>query len=161
MIEKTDITVDIQALRDDYLQNYQSWPICENRICLNNYSDNDDYSKNASIRLIYTEYTHINSLFKNTIWEETLNLLPGKIGRARIMLMGPNCCLEQHRDLEVRWQLALFTDPACIAVDVNANTEYHIPSDGYFYRLDARKLHAVYNNTNHLMRVHLVVAEYV
>lgn len=160
MIEKTNVQVNIEELKKDFLKHFDQWPVVENRVCLNNYIDRDDYSKNASIRLIYAEHLYMNSIFKNTIWEETLMKLPGKIGRARIMIMNPGKGLDQHRDLEMRWHLALFTDPGCIAYDVESDTQYHIPADGYFYKLDARKLHRVYNESN-IRRVHLVVSEYV
>lgn len=161
MIEKTNIQVDIQALIADYYKNINHWPVHENRICLNNHSGIDDYDKNASSRLIYTEYRYTNTIFKNSIWEETLKLIPSKLGRARIMLMNPQTSLSRHRDLETRWQLALITDPRCTVHDFDEDKSYHIPSDGYFYKLDARKPHAAYNNTDDLVRVNLVVAEYV
>jgi hypothetical protein len=161
MIEKTDIKVDIEALRYDFQKNISKWPVVQNRICLNNYKDEDDYEKNASIRLIYTEHPYMNSIFKNTIWEKTLNLIPGKIGRARLMIMEPGKSLRDHRDLEIRWHLALFTDKTCVMYDVEESLIHHVPSDGYFYKLDARKMHSVQNFSHDLTRVHLVVAEYV
>lgn len=161
MITKTDLQVDLQALIEDYYKNFNSWPVSENRVCLNNMDNADDYEKNASLRLVYAEFPYMNSIFKNTIWEDTLRLLPGKIGRARLMIMNPKGSLFKHRDLQARWQLALFTDPNCTIYDFNNDKSYHIPADGYFYKLDARSPHAAYNKTDALIRVSLVVEEYV
>ena len=161
MITKTDIHVDLIALQQHYYENIDNWPNFENRICLNNYTGADDYEKNASLRMIYTEFPYMNSIFKNTVWEDTLKLLPGKIGRARLMFMNPRASLSKHRDFEARWQLAIFTDPRCTIYDCDNDQNYHIPADGYFYKLDARQYHAAYNNTDDFIRVSLVVAEYV
>lgn len=160
-IEKTNIKVDIEQLRKDYLANKNIWPVHRNRICLNNHDNIDDYVKNASQRFIYTEYKYMNSIFKNTIWEDTLKMIPSKIARARIMLSQPETVLTLHRDIEPRWHLALFTDPACLYYDFQSNTAFHIPSDGHFYRIDTRVPHTIFNSTNAFTRVHLVVNEYV
>ena len=161
MIEKTDIKVDLEGLRADYLKNLNQWPIHKNRIMLNNHTGVDDYHKYIGQSLIYTEFKYMNSLFKNTIWEETLKLIPGKIGKARLMIMPHDRLLTLHKDTEARWHVALFTDPSCVAYDYETNKGYHIPSDGYIYKLDGRKLHTVFNASNNFTRVHLVVCEYV
>ena len=161
MITKTDIKVDLTSLIEDYEKNISKWPVYENRVCLNNLHNVDDYEKNSSLQLVYAEFPYMNSIFKNTIWEETLKRLPGKIGRARLMIMNPQGSLFRHRDLQARWQLALITDPNCTIYDFEEGTSYHIPADSYFYRLDARKPHAAFNKTDQLVRVSLVVEEYV
>lgn len=161
LVEKTNIKVDLDRLLTDYQQNHMLWQSHKNRICLNNHDGIDDYVKNAGQRMIYTEFKYMNTMFKNTIWEETLKLIPGKIGRARIMSMGPEKLLTMHRDIEARWHVALYTDPSCVAYELESNTSYHIPADGYLYRLNARKLHTVFNSSNNFTRVHLVVCEYV
>ena len=161
LIEKTDIRIDLEGLRKHYLNNVQNWPQYKSRICLNNHDDSEDYVLNAGQRLIYTEFKYMNSIFKNTIWEDTLKNIPGKIGRARIMNMGPAKLLTMHRDTEARWHIALFTDPSCVAYDLETNQAFHIPSDGYLYKLNARRLHTVFNSSNNVTRTHLVVCEYV
>jgi aspartyl/asparaginyl beta-hydroxylase (cupin superfamily) len=161
LIEKTNITVDLENLRKDFLDNKNHWPCYQNRYCLNNYNNNDDYLKNAQQRLIYTEYKYMNSIFKNTIWEDVLKKIPVKISRARIMMMPPTTILSIHRDIEPRWHLALFTDPGCIYYDVDTSTAVHIPSDGHFYRLDTRFPHTAFNATDNFTRIHLVVCEHV
>lgn len=160
-LEKTNIQVDLEKLRQDFLKNISSWPIYRNRITLNNHDGIDEYVKNNKQRLIYTEFNHMNSLFKNTIWEDTLKQFPGKIGRARLMMLPHEKLLTLHRDFEARWHIALFTDPSCVTYDFEEQKGYHIPADGYIYKLDGRKLHTVFNCSNNFDRVHLVVCEYV
>ena len=159
--EKTNIKVDLESLKQDFLINQNIWNRTKNRICLNNHDGIDDYKENAGQRFIYTEYKYMNTAFKNTIWEETLNLIPNKIARARVMIMKYESVLNIHRDIECRWHLALFTDPACVFYDYESNTTFHIPADGYFYRIDTRRLHTTFNATSNFDRVHLVVNEYV
>lgn len=161
ILQKTNIQVDLAGLRKSYLENINNWPIHKNRIAINNHDGVDEYVKNNGQRMIYTEFKYTNTAFKNTVWEETLNLIPGKLGRARIMLMPYEKMLPTHRDIEARWHVALFTDPACVFYDNETCTGHHIPSDGYLYRLDARRLHTVFNGTTNVQRVHLVVCEYV
>ena len=161
LLDKTNITVEIETLRKDYIDKHSSWEIYKNRICLNNHANIDDPVADAGQRMIYTEYKFMNNAFKDSIWEKTLKLLPGKIGRARIMLMGPEKLLSMHRDIENRWHLALFTDPACIFYDHEDNKAFHIPADGFFYKVNTRRLHTVFNSTNNFTRIHLVVCEYV
>lgn len=158
---KTNIKVDLDRLKKDYLLNKDSWTIVRNRFCLNNHTGVDDYVTNAGQKLIYTEYKYMNSEFKNTVWEETLKLLPVKISRARIMIMSPMSLLPIHRDVEPRWHLALFTDPSCVFYDFESSSGIHIPEDGYFYRIDTRRLHTTFNTTTNFDRVHLVINEYV
>lgn len=161
LVEKTDIQVDLEALRQDYLTNHSKWPINGNRVSINNHNGVDEYVRNNGQRLIYTEFKHTNSIFKNTIWERALTLFPGKIGRARIMSLKNETLLTLHRDLSARWHVALFTDPSCIVYDFADNRGYHIPDDGYIYKLDGRRMHTVFNSSNNFTRIHLVVEEYV
>lgn len=161
LIEKTNIQANLSALREDYLKNHHAWPSHMNRVCINNHDGVDDYVKNSRQRLIYTEFKHTNSIFKNTIWEETLKIFPGKIGRARIMTLKNETLLTIHRDFSVRWHIALFTDPSCVTYDFEDKRGFFVPDDGYVYRLDGRRLHTVFNSSNNFQRVHLVVEEYV
>lgn len=160
-IEKTNIQVNLAALQQSYLEHSHTWPIHKNRISLNNHDNKDEYIKNNGQRLIYTEFKYMNSIFKNTIWEETLKLFPGKIGRARIMILPHEKLLTIHRDIEARYHVALFTDPSCVTYDFETKIGFHIPADGYIYKLDGRRLHTVFNSSNNFNRVHLVVCEYV
>ena len=161
LVTKTNIQVDLKGLQEDYIKNIDSWPKHKNRISINNHDGIDEYVKNNGQRLIYTEFNYMNTIFKDTIWEETLRLFPGKIGRARIMIMDHEKLLTKHRDLEARWHVALFTDPSCVIYDFESGMGKHIPADGYIYKLDGRRLHTAFNSSNNFQRVHLVVCEYV
>jgi hypothetical protein len=91
-----------------------------------------------------------------------------KLGRVRFMLLKPKTGLTAHRDREFRYHLVLKTNPKSYisynnkTVDINksqlvsvANC-YHIPADGYWYRVDTRQQHWVYNG-GATDRIHLVV----
>jgi hypothetical protein len=89
-------------------------------------------------------------------------------GRVRIMRLLPHVGLSVHRDDEVRYHLVLKTNPkAYIAHNVVDNNPersvlpttsvcYHIPMDGYWYMVDTRQIHWVYNGGEE-ERIHLVV----
>lgn len=162
-VEKTNIKVDLETLRNDFLKNikHEKWKIINNRICINTIDGNDNSNFDSSHSLVYAPYEYMIPEFKGTIWEETLNLLPGKKCRARIMIMDSFKTLDLHRDFDRRWHIALFTDPACLMIDFDENKTYHIPSDGYVYDIDTTKLHIALNATNNITRVHLVVSQYV
>lgn len=89
------------------------------------------------------------------------------IGRVRIMKLLPKQGLSVHRDTEVRYHLVLKTNPKAyfafnntIEIQQTDFTEmgifYHIPADGYWYYVDTRKVHWVYNGGNE-ERIHIVV----
>lgn len=158
---KTDIKVDVDILREDFLKNFKNWKNINNRICINSYSEKDSREDDAGQRLTYAPYEYIYPEFKNTIWEEVINKLPGKKSRARIMIMSPFKILDLHRDFEKRWHIPIITDPGCMMLDYEANKTYHLPADGYVYDVDTTKLHTAFNITTNVNRVHLVVSQYV
>ena len=157
---RTDIKVDLNRITNDYLDNKDTWPWSHNKVAINNHTGSPDET-DTKYKLVYTEYKFINPIFKNSIWEETINQLPIKKGRARLQIMKPFSILTAHRDFEQRYHLAIKTDPACLFVDVNENKTYHIPADGYFCKVNTMKLHTVFNASNNCDRLHLVVSEYV
>lgn len=155
--KKTDIKVDLKSLLDSYTSNYYSET--SRRISINSRTDSYDPA-DLCAQLVYAEYPIILPEFKDTIWEETLNLLPGKKSRARIHTIAPFSLLESHRDFEKRYHVALITDPACKFVDMENDMLYHIPADGYVYEIDTRMMHTFINASNNCYRTHLVVCQY-
>lgn len=158
---RTDIQVDIQKITKDYLENKDSWPWSNNKVAINNHTGDDYDATDNRYKLVYTEYKYTNLIFKNTIWEETIKKLPIKMGRARLQIMKPDSLLTLHRDFEQRYHLAIITDPGCLFLDAEENKTYHVPADGYFYKIDTTKLHTAFNASNNCNRLHLVVSEYV
>lgn len=155
--KKTDIKINLDELLSNFIEKYQA--TTSTRICINSKSDTFDPADMCS-QLVYTNYPEILPEFKNTIWEETLNLLPGLKSRARIHTLAPFSVLEAHRDFERRYHVALITDPACKFLNLEDDTMYHIPADGYVYEIDTTKLHTFVNASNNCFRTHLVVCKY-
>lgn len=90
-----------------------------------------------------------------------------KLGRVRFMRLMPKTGLSVHKDIEVRYHFVLTTNINSYichntSTDVNSlnpiATCFHIPKDGYWYKVDTRETHWVYNGGN-TERIHLVVCE--
>ena len=90
------------------------------------------------------------------------------LGRIRIMRLLPRTGLSVHKDLELRYHLVLQTNPkAYIAHETNdidpqrsdlptTAATYHLPLDNYWYQIDTRETHWVYNGGTQ-ERIHVVV----
>jgi hypothetical protein len=85
-----------------------------------------------------------------------------KLGRVRFMRLMPKTGLSVHKDNEFRYHFVLKTNNnAYVCNNINSESSvaavcYHIPSDGYWYKVDTTKIHWVYNGGNE-ERIHLVV----
>lgn len=85
-----------------------------------------------------------------------------KFGRIRFMRLMPKTGLSVHPDFEQRYHLALTTNKFSyfgehVGQELAAKC-YHIPADGYFYKVDTTREHFVYNG-GWDPRVHLVICE--
>lgn len=90
------------------------------------------------------------------------------LGRVRFMLLKPKTGLTVHNDREFRYHLVLKTNKRSYVSYNNLSIDkekcqlpsvancYHIPADGYWYRVDTTKKHWVYNGGK-TDRIHLVV----
>ena len=105
-------------------------------------------------RALETEFTEINPLFKNTYIAEIIRTLPMNFGRVRIMNMRPRAVYSFHKDTEIRYHLALITNPNAWII-YRDKPPYHIPADGHLYSMDATKRHTAINLGDE-SRVHLV-----
>lgn len=91
-----------------------------------------------------------------------------KLGRVRFMLLKPKTGLTVHQDREFRYHLVLDTNRKSYIAYNNFSVDlhksqlvsvancYHLPADGYWYRVDTREQHWVYNGGK-TDRIHLVV----
>ena len=117
-----------------------------------------------------SEFTQLNSNIDSYLLTQ-LQLLEKiqklKLGRIRFMRLLPKTGLSVHLDTEVRYHFVLSTNSrAYISVvesqytnssDVpEAGKLFHMPCDGYWYKVDTRQTHFVYNGGS-TERVHLVV----
>lgn len=179
-IEKLDFTGDVELMNGSLneILSITDWSSL-NQIGLNYRADATDtwhdaagslYDKQAG-NFISNEYAfkQWNKLPKYVA--DQLKLLVEtqkfKIGRVRFMRLLPKTGLSVHRDRECRYHFVLKTNPrAYIAHEVIKKIEssdvnmtgitYHIPADGYWYKVDTRQVHYVYNGGDE-ERIHLVV----
>jgi hypothetical protein len=86
-----------------------------------------------------------------------------RFGRIRYMRLMPKTGLSIHTDKEQRYHLVLDTHKGALfghytGEDPEIAKCYHIPADGYFYKVDTRMPHFVYNG-GWEPRIHLVICE--
>jgi hypothetical protein len=94
---------------------------------------------------------------KGTIWEELLSSLPEIHGEARIIIMQPGTTYAAHSDIDNRWHLSLQGEQSYL-IDLDKKVMHLLEQDGYWYYMDASKLH-VASNFGSIPRVQLVVRE--
>jgi len=98
----------------------------------------------------------LNEPFRATYLEELLSALPFRYGLTRLLSIPPQRSYPVHRDSSMRYHLALETHPFAYIIYPTLNRIYHIPNDGYLYRMDATRPHAAIN-CGPLSRTHLVI----
>jgi hypothetical protein len=90
------------------------------------------------------------------VFEEIYKTFPHKIGRMRLMKMGPKKCYWLHNDPGlIRYHFAVVTNPGAFILYEKGN-HYHIPADGYAYEMDANTNHTALNSGRE-DRIHLVL----
>lgn len=97
------------------------------------------------------DYTNLNPLFKDTIFEEIINEY--KLLRTRLMWVGPYACYSMHRDQTPRIHIPLVTNLECYFVFKNSSIQ-HMPV-GAVYWTDTTKLHTFMNCSDE-SRLHLI-----
>jgi hypothetical protein len=104
-------------------------------------------------------FTVLNEPFRGSAIEELLNALPCRYGRVRLMVMPPRSSLSFHRDDSTRLHLAIHTNPGCYLIERQGDSGvyYHVPADGFLYRMDTRLVHSAVNCSRE-PRLHLVIA---
>lgn len=110
----------------------------------------------------FSEWNPVGTYTKSVI-EQLSDLMKIKFGRIRYMRLLPKTGLSVHHDFEPRYHLVLKTNPHCYFLDCNPENEitakaYHIPADGFFYKVDTTRNHTVYNG-GWEPRIHLVLNE--
>lgn len=175
-IKKLDLTADVELANQalEQVLTYTEWGI-ENQIGLSHRKEPKANIWKDCIGSLYnretgtdianeSEFTELNintpEYIKTKL--EELSLLENiKIGRVRLMRLLPKAGLTVHSDTSVRYHLVLKTNPTSyIAHTFNGGNVaalcFHIPADGYFYKVDTTKPHFVYNG-GHEPRIHLVI----
>ncbi len=93
--------------------------------------------------------------FVGTIWEELLKSLPIEQGEARVIVMEPGTTYMAHADIDNRYHLSLQGERSYL-IDLDNNIMHLLEQDGYWYEMDAGKIH-VATNFGSYNRVQLVV----
>ena len=90
------------------------------------------------------DYTNLNPLFANTLFESFINEY--KLVRARLMWVGPYACYSMHRDSSPRVHIPLITNPDCYFV-FKQGAVVHLSADKVF-RVDTTRFHTFMNCSN-------------
>lgn len=101
-------------------------------------------------------FSEITPCFQGTIFERILQDLNITWGRARVMKLVPQHTMFMHPDMGWRYHVALRTNPNCFLFFRDTEKAYHIPVDGYVYKMDATKWHTAFN-AGHRDRYHFVI----
>lgn len=95
--------------------------------------------------------------YKGTVWEKLLKTLPEVHGEARIIVMEPGTTYMAHADIDNRWHLSLQSKESYL-IDLENLDMHLLEQDGYWYYMDAGKIHTA-SNYGSIARVQLVVRE--
>ena len=91
--------------------------------------------------------------FKNTPLGNVLESI-GPIGEARLLKLSSAESYTAHADPDDRYHLAITTNSYCYLQDLSNQKLYHIPADGYIWRMDTSQIH-VATNFGGRDRIHL------
>ena len=91
--------------------------------------------------------------FKNTPLGDLLESL-GDIGEARLLKLSSGESYIAHADPDDRLHLAIITNPYSFVQNLESQTMYHIPVDGYIWEMDTQFIH-VASNFGGRDRIHL------
>jgi len=161
-ITRTDHRVDLARAVDELKQFMKYFDPDKNRreLCLYAEAGVDDplfacSGAKGEGQEAQAEYTEEVPEFQRTYLLEIARTFPVPRKRVRLLLADPGRCYEMHYDEELRYHLALVTNPGCFIVYEYCST-YHIPADGFFYEMDARYRHTALNSGS-AYRVHMVI----
>lgn len=140
MLSKTIYSVPIFILS----HAINSLPNFEEKIVLNQPTGN----------FFYDEW-QIKKQFKRTAWDSILESLPFPKGEARIIKLEPGENYLSHADIDDRWHLTLKASNSFL-IDLDLKKMHPTNVDGFWYSMDAGKLHTAANFGSHT-RYQLVI----
>jgi len=97
----------------------------------------------------------IKNEYKGTVWEVLYNSLPVVKGEARIIILDPGHCYQEHADIDDRYHLNIFGDSSYL-INLVQEIMYPVSQDGVWYDMDASFIHTA-TNFGRKARVQLVV----
>ena len=183
-IEKLSTSVDLEQVRKDLadILKLQDWPVSElkvgtktvsNQISLrhrpnveNTWLDGigslkDDSGNNVAHESDFTIWNDQLPEYTRSILEELSKKENVTFGRVRFMRLHSKSGLTIHTDFEIRYHLVIYTNRFALFGHAYEGSEelakcYHVPADGYFYKVDTTLGHFVYNAGKE-DRIHLVI----
>jgi hypothetical protein len=173
-IEKLDLRVDIDKVCADLnnLLTNTDW-IPHNQIGIKHRPGAENIWKDAIGGLFspsgeqlakesdFSTWNWPEPTYTQTVINELEQLENFKTGRIRFMRQMPKTGLSIHYDFDIRYHLVLDTNPGALFGFTTEGSDeiakcYHVPKDGYFYKIDTRHRHFVYN-AGAEPRTHLVI----
>jgi hypothetical protein len=97
----------------------------------------------------------IKEEFRGTVWEEILSTLPAPIGEARLISLGYGNNYQSHADIDDRYHLNIQGNQSYL-IDLDSKTMHQTLADGYWYEMNAGRLHSA-ANFGEVNRIQLVV----
>lgn len=137
MLERTDYSVEIPKINIDF--------------------DAMKTSINQPTGKFFYDPWEIKPEYKGSVWETLLRSLPEPHGEARIIVMQPGTTYMSHADIDNRWHLNLQGEQSFL-IDLENLDMYQLEQNGYWYYMDAGRLH-VASNYGSIPRVQLIVRE--
>ena len=106
-------------------------------------------------RPVYEEYV------QGTIFEEILDAMPFKNGRATFIHQLPGMTLRFHRDPDDKYHIAIDDGPGAFFTDMENQLTYRVPCDGHMYKLRTANHYHTAVNADCKPRTHLVMNPYM
>jgi hypothetical protein len=140
MIEKTSFAVSLELIK----QASKSIPQIDSKLTINK----------PSGRFFYDPW-ELKEEFKNTVWEEIINTLPGPLGEARIIELKHGTCYMSHCDIDDRYHQNIEGQYSFL-IDVDSQEMFPTVADGNWYTINTGVRH-VAANFGSISRFQLVV----
>jgi len=86
----------------------------------------------------------IKKEYEHTPWQDILDSLPFQKGEARLIKMKYGTTYMAHADIDDRWHLSLQGDESYL-IDLDNNEMHLLEQDGYWYSMDAGRIHVAAN----------------
>jgi len=129
MLTKTKFVVNKTLIKDSLLQ-----------------VDNNNFKQTINVPTgdYFTDTWQIKEEFKNSVWEEMLQVLPNDYGEARIIVLPYGKCYQSHADIDDRYHLTLQSHYSYI-IDIDNKMMHELTVDGNWYIMDASNRHSATN----------------
>jgi len=107
-------------------------------------------------------YNIINDLFKNTYFEDIINLFPFEVTRVRFVRLSSKSCYRLHRDMNFKFHLPVLTNPSNIMIwtEQAHRSIVHMPADGHIYYTETCMPHTALNGGTDY-RYHIVFSSMI